>query len=270
MSQTRWASLRSTRYNLGVDDLLGTLERYYDTVPRADASAEEVGPFTVFLRRSSADWPYYARPRLGHAGPFALEAVHRVRERQREVGAPEALEWVHETTPELTPAVRAAGLAVEEHPLMVLDRLVAAPPPQGCTLRMLGPADEAIREVQAAIDAGFGGVDRVNQDRRLGREPERLAAGTWRLVGAWDEVGAVGGGSHSPRGEVTELMGIAVLPRARRRGIGAAITASLVSDAQDVGVTTVFLSAGSQEVADVYARVGFRRIGTACVAEAAR
>ncbi|WP_407664330.1 hypothetical protein [Micromonospora parastrephiae] len=35
------------------------------------------------------------------------------------------------------------------------------------------------------------------------------------------------------------------------------------------GTDLVFLSAGSDEIARVYLRVGFRRIGTACIAEPA-
>ena len=60
-----------------------------------------------------------------------------------------------------------------------------------------------------------------------------------------------------------------MLPRARRHGVGAAITAALVADAHDRGVGTVFLSAGDDAVARVYERVGFVRVGTACIAEEA-
>ena len=37
----------------------------------------------------------------------------------------------------------------------------------------------------------------------------------------------------------------------------------------DLGTELVFLSAGSEEIARVYLRVGFRRMGTACIAEPA-
>jgi hypothetical protein len=40
-----------------------------------------------------------------------------------------------------------------------------------------------------------------------------------------------------------------------------------VGDARRRGVDTVFLSASSDDVARVYAKVGFRRVGTACTAE---
>jgi predicted GNAT family acetyltransferase len=65
---------------------------------------------------------------------------------------------------------------------------------------------------------------------------------------------------------VTEIVGVATLPAFRRRGIGAALTAFLTSDAGDRGVRTVFLSAGNEDVARVYERAGFRRIGTAYIA----
>jgi hypothetical protein len=44
------------------------------------------------------------------------------------------------------------------------------------------------------------------------------------------------------------------------------VTAALARHALDTGVDLVFLSAGSEDIARVYARVGFQRVGTACVA----
>jgi N-acetylglutamate synthase-like GNAT family acetyltransferase len=97
-----------------------------------------------------------------------------------------------------------------------------------------------------------------------------MRAGLLAEAGVFDAHGApLGGGSHNPRGRVTELAGIAVLPRARKRGVGAALTAALVEDARARGVETVFLSAQDDAVARVYERVGFVRVGTACIAEPA-
>lgn len=59
-----------------------------------------------------------------------------------------------------------------------------------------------------------------------------------------------------------------MLPRWRRRGVGAALTAVLVDDAHTSGAATVFLSAGTPSVARVYERVGFGPVGTACIVEA--
>jgi GNAT superfamily N-acetyltransferase len=251
------------------ENLLDEIERYYDEVPRASATAEDLGPFTLFLRTDQRSWPYYARPRLGAHGSITLEEVRRVQDRQREAGAPEAFEWVEETTPGLVPVLRAAGLVVLEHPLMVLEQSLDVVPPDGVELLPLAAddAEDLLAGATSAVGAGFGDTDDLGEPGPVDLLRGRLRTGLVRLVGAFDETGPVGGGSHGPRGAVTELTGIAVLPRARSRGIGAAITAALVTDAAGLGVRTVFLSAGSPRVADIYARVGFVRIGTACVAE---
>jgi predicted GNAT family acetyltransferase len=70
-------------------------------------------------------------------------------------------------------------------------------------------------------------------------------------------------------GGVSEIVGVATLPAFRRRGLAAVVVDCLIDHALAHGVTTVFLSAGSDDVARVYARLGFRRVGTACTAEPA-
>jgi ribosomal protein S18 acetylase RimI-like enzyme len=248
-----------------VSDLLETLETYYDSVPRASATVEEVGPLTLFVKGRPGGWDYYARPRLGLTDDVRREDVDRVRARQRELGVPENLEWVHETTPSMLAAVRASGLPVDECPLLVLPE-DAAPARVNGTVRVLGPDDD-LGAVVSAVHAGFDGTDET-VPRTATRQSALIRAGLLAMAAAYDEQGAVvGGGSHGPRGTTTELTGIAVLPRARRRGVGAAITAALVADARSRGVRTVFLSAQDDTVARVYERVGFVRVGTACIAE---
>ena len=256
------------------DDVLARLEAYYDTAPRANATTEEVGPFTSFLKASPDGWGYYARPRLGLAGNITAADVDALRARRRSLGEGEDLEWVHETTPSLLAAARASGLAVHECPLLVLadpspgwqsDRRVA----QEVTghAAVLGPDDD-LDTVVGAIHAGFEGTDEATP-RPADRHRRMIRAGLLTLAAAYDGRGAVvGGGSHGPRGDTTELTGIAVLPRARRQGLGAAVTAALVADARARDVRTVFLSAQDDTVARVYERVGFARVGTACIAEA--
>ena len=60
------------------------------------------------------------------------------------------------------------------------------------------------------------------------------------------------------------MTGVGTLPSARRRGIGVALTGRLVEDARGRGAAIVFLSAADDDVARLYERLGFRRIGTAC------
>jgi predicted GNAT family acetyltransferase len=98
---------------------------------------------------------------------------------------------------------------------------------------------------------------------------DRAAKSFSVTIAAVDETGPVAVGTHQPVGFVTEIVGVATLPVARRRGIAAALTAALVADAAKRGVTTIFLSADSDDVARIYERAGFRRIGSAGAAESA-
>ena len=249
--------------------LLTTLETYYDAAPRPMATTEEIGPFTLFLRSDDDGWPFYARPTLGNDGPFTAGHVDLVRERQRELKVPEAFEWVHESAPTLLAAARESGLHVAECQLLVLPGgadTVTPPVPEGVEVRVLTPDSPDLASAAAAVSAGFRGRDEL-EERSTGGMPELMRSGLLAMAGAYDGQGAVGGGSHSPRGTTTELAGIAVVPRARTQGIGGAITAALVADARRRGIDTVFLSAQDDTVARVYERIGVQRVGTACIAE---
>lgn len=265
--------------------LLANLEAYYDTVPRAACRAEDFGSLTLFVREGQG-YHYYARPTLGHPRPVRVNDVEAVRDRQRELGVPEAFEWVAQTTPSLRAAATAAGLRVHEHPLMVLDHTSAdldAPVPDGLAVRLLGPDDPCLASAVAVPSLAFAeGGTRIGAagrreleectalvvlDGSAERIADRLRAGLTALAAVLDGTAALSAGQHNPVGTTTEIVGVGTLPAARRRGLGRAVTAALVADARARGVETVFLSAGDDDVARMYARIGFRRVGTALIAE---
>ena len=93
---------------------------------------------------------------------------------------------------------------------------------------------------------------------------ERIRAGIERHGDRRDDDGPVAVGTLRPSGDVAEIVAVATLPAARRRGFGAAITAALVEHALAHGIKTLFLSAADDDVARVYERLGFRRAATAC------
>ncbi|MGK5732650.1 GNAT family N-acetyltransferase [Streptomyces sp. URMC 124] len=269
--------------------LLDRLEGYYDSVPRSTARAEDFGPLTLFVREGEG-WPYYARPARGPAGagPVTAADVLRVLARQRELGLPESFEWVAETTPALRAAVEEAGLTVHDHPLMVLDpgTATAAPPlPEGLAVRLLGPDDPALPSAvalgplafsQLGTAVGTTGTEelaaaerRALRDGTADRLAARIRAGLTVMAAVVRGDTALCSGMHQPVGAVTELVGIGTLPALRRQGLGLAVTAALVADARSRGAETVFLSAGDDDVARVYARAGFRRAATALIAEPA-
>ncbi|MFJ6196416.1 GNAT family N-acetyltransferase [Micromonospora sp. NPDC092111] len=268
--------------------LFARLERFYDAVPRDAARPEEHGALVLFVRDGDG-WPFYARPRLDATEPPSLADVNVVRERQRELGQPETFEWVHETTPELLATARAAGLSVLEAPLLVLDPSTL-PDPATLTdvrLRMLAPdapgfaLDVAARRAVAAVGFSAAGTARseagpAQRDAALTEldvaalDEERARIADGRRLSAVAETpaeGVLASGMAMRVGDVAEIAGVATLPAARRRGLAAAVTATLARALLDAGTDLVFLSAGSEEIARVYLRVGFRRIGTACIAE---
>lgn len=242
------------------------------------ARAETFGPLLLYV--GEGPWRFYGRPAPGATGATAAD-VAAVRARQRELRVAEALEWVEETSPWLAAAAEAAGMTVQRLPLMGLRSPQDAAPPEGVTVRVLEAGDAALAAARAVADVGFaapgtavGEAGAADRDRAAPTLPRaelafadrRVRQGLSVIVVAEDEDGPVAVGGHNPVGGVTELTGIATLPTARRRGIGAAVTAKLAADARARGVELVFLTAGSEEIARVYERAGFERVGTGCTA----
>ncbi|MEU8675550.1 GNAT family N-acetyltransferase [Streptomyces sp. NPDC048560] len=266
--------------------LLEQIERYYDAVPRHSARVEELGALTLFVREGRG-WPFYARPARGWTGEVSAAAVARVRARQRELAVPESFEWIDEVTPTLRAAVEGAGLVVHEHPLMVLDpdaRVTGAEAVSGdSAVRILGPDDPALASALAVPHLAFAepgtgvGAAGVAELAEIVRSQEgdgsveplvaRIRAGLTSVAAVVKDGAALCAGQHQPVGTVSEIVGVGTLPAARRRGFGLSVTVALVADARSRGVETIFLSAGDDDVARLYARLGFRRVATALIAE---
>lgn len=268
--------------------LLDRLEEYYDAVPRHGARVEDHGPLTLFVREGKG-WPFYARPAREWSGPLDAADVQKVRARQRELGIPESFEWVAETTPTLRAAVEESGLVVHEHPLMVLDPGTPAAPVEelsgGIAVRIVGADDPMLSSALAiphlafaepGTHVGRAGTPQLAEavatglvDGSVERAIVRIRAGLTVVAAAVEGAAALSAGQHQPLAGVSEIVGVGTLPTARRRGLALAVTAALVADARSRGAATVFLSAGDDDVARIYARLGFRTIGTALIAEPA-
>lgn len=252
---------------------LQRLEQYYDAVPRLSGHTEDFGPLTLFIR-DDGGYPYYARPTLGSQEPLTVGQVDAVRARQRELGLPESFEWVAETTPGLKAAVAESGLRIAECPLLVLrSGPPVAPTPTVSLLDADSPALASALAVQRlAFSQNAAGrlelaeeIAKVKADGAVSLAQGRLRSNATVFAAAIDHGVAVSAGQHNPVGAVTEIVGIGTLPSERRRGLGAAVTAALVEEARSRGVQTIFLSAADEEVARIYGRLGFRRVGTAMI-----
>jgi len=266
------------------DEVIERIDAFCDVVPRRRARADEFGPLVLFVP-TGPGWPYYARPRRGSRSPVTAADIRVVRARQRELIIPESFEWIEQVAPEMAAAAAEAGLQVHRHPLMVLSPPPRTPVlPPDLTVRVVSPEDQELDRIwavpavafghpgTAAGEAGQAERDKIAADHDGGTMAmlrERLRSGHSVLAAASGPDGPLAAGSCQAVDGAAEITGVGVLPSSRRQGLGAAVTALLAGDALDRGVETVFLSASDDAVARVYARIGFREIGTAMIAEPA-
>ena len=256
-------------------ELFRRIDAYLDAVPRFAVRTEQIGPFTLFANEGHG-WRYYARPTPGETA-FSREEVDAVLERQRALDQPLEFEWMVDVSPGVGPACEQAGLAVHDMPLMHLPReqLRDATPPPGSAIAFATPDDDLAMFTAVAVvgfgvhgtGRGAGGHDEVASAARaidantVEFTRGRIERGLTVVAVATIEGAPVATGSHQPIDAVTEIVGVACIPEFRRRGFGAAVAGALARDAFDRGVTTVFLSADDDDVARVYARLGFVEIG---------
>jgi predicted N-acetyltransferase YhbS len=259
--------------------LLDTVERYFAAAPLPDGHLAAAGALDVPV--TDPAWPYPARPRPG-AGPVTADDVAAAVALQGGAGLPVALEWVVERSPETAAAARARGLAVEELPLLVAADPVEILPPPGVRLFLVGAEDPQLPRYQRVAETAFahpGGVADVGEAPagpasgtagRVRALRERIAAGRTVMMVAIEDGVPVAVGSHQPVAvdgrEVSEVVGVATLPRLRARGLGAALASALVAHARE-SADLVFLTAGDDDVARVYERAGFARLATTGVAD---
>jgi GNAT superfamily N-acetyltransferase len=259
--------------------LLECIERYFAAAPLPDARIEAAGALDVPI--GDPAWPYPARPRSG-AGRVTADDVRAAIALQEAAGLPAAVEWVPEGSQETAAAARAAGLAVEELPLLVAVDPVELLLPAGVRLYLVGADDPELPRYQWVAATAFahpGGpcdvldVPLDTSAEGLARTAalrERIASGRTVMMVAVENGEPVAVGSHQPVDidgtEVSEVVGVATLPRLRGRGLGAGITSALVAHATETA-DMVFLAAGDDDVARIYERVGFARLATTAVAE---
>ncbi|KAB1144714.1 GNAT family N-acetyltransferase [Streptomyces luteolifulvus] len=262
------------------------IETYYAAVPLLFAEAEDFGPLRLFVRREPGapyyGGPHHASPTPSSSSPVTAEDIARVRARQRELGVPDAFEWLAEAAPSLRTIVEEAGLPVAERPLMVLDPDHRLPPqslPEGVTIRTVAADDPALPAVLALPGLAFAAPGSAGESAgptELALAAEKLAvdgtteatrpslrAGHKTLIAAFAPDGTpLAAGHYHPADATTEIGGICTLATARRQGLGAAVTTALAGHAREHGVRTIFLAYAEDAAARLYARLGFRPAGT--------
>lgn len=257
------------------------LDAYFDAAPRPDTDPVDTGAFTLFVSRTP--WSYYARPALAHHEPITSADLDRLGKACVEHGVDLAIEWAHEVHPELAELAAAYGLEVSTHALMVAAASdVVAPEVGGVRLRVVDADAPALLSGRAVADVSFtfggtatGPVGATERDAvveglqadLVDHLRDRDRRGLTITVVAESEGGVLAVGSYQPIGETAEVVGVATLPAARRRGLAAAVTGLLARHALERGVRNLLLSAQDDDVTRIYERIGFRRVGSTHAAE---
>ena len=169
------------------------------------------------------------------------------------------LEFVAECAPGLEEALAADGFTLQgRYPVMTLlaEQLREVPAPDGVVIaRVLEGGD--VRALLATAAEAFG--DGPPTDAQVA-----AYGGRGHLARAEGE--PAGAAFHSALADgVSELGGIGVRERFRRRGIAAALTGASAAAAVAAGAQLCFLTPGDDGAERVYARAGFARAGTTMV-----
>jgi ribosomal protein S18 acetylase RimI-like enzyme len=243
------------------DGVVARVDAFLDATVADSTDRVDVGPMRVLLSRRP--WPYYARPRaeLDLSAPSAVtvDDVEAAAVALTVAGAPVAFEWVRERVPSMDAAVAAYGLEAETAPLLVR-RAEPQPAPalDGISLRRLAPDEDAVAQAAQVVATAFGSPYVEEHDHIR----SRIARGL-NVTAVAETAGGVvvGAATLQPIGATAEIVGVAVLPQHRRRGVGGALTRFLVGEATELGVETVVLSA-SPDAIGVYEALGFVTVAT--------
>jgi predicted GNAT family acetyltransferase len=182
-------------------------------------------------------------------------ALRAAEERFRSRGRALGVKVVVGRTPGVEAAVRSLGLErVIAEPVMAvsLADVVSGPAPAGVSIRRLTTTDD--REAAVGIEVEVFGSQRPVAEALLPRSDPTMRS----YVATLDGVPAAA--AHVRRHErVVGVFGVGTAERARRRGIGAAITSFAALDHLDVADLAWLESSDAGR--SVYERIGFRTIG---------
>lgn len=238
------------------------IQAYLRVAASHGREVEQIGPFLATFSLHS-DNPYinYAIPDDG-AAPTAADVAALIDAYRRRDRKPR-LEYIAQLAPEVESALLAAGFEVETRPpLMICTPGQQRPQPLPPGIELLLPtSDDELLGMIAAQNEAF---DAPPPDAEsVARARASIADGQIAVFAREIETGEpVGGGMCTvPYQGLTEVAGIGVRARFRRRGVAAALTARLTEEAFNAGVTLAFLMAAAEPEARIYARSGFTLIG---------
>ena len=220
-----------------------------------------IGPFVCrFNPNWSSPYANYAVPD-DHAEPSPADVralITEFRDRDRRP----RLEFLPGCAPDVEKALLTAGFEVESRsPIMACQPRNLAVPDPVPGLEFREPrSDDDLDDLFAIQHRAF--EEPGDPEPGAGAGARRIYENGGIVVLAMFRGEPAGGGSCSaPVDGLTELAGVAVADRFRRRGIGAALSAYLTSRAHRRGYRLVWLEPADDSVERIYAGIGYRTIG---------
>lgn len=220
-----------------------------------------VGPFVCRFNLSWAS-PYanYAIPD-DHAEPTqddiqALITTFRQHDRKPRI------EYLPACAPAVEKTLLSAGFEIEDRPPVMAclpQNLVMPEPVPGLEFRE-PRSDDDLDELAAIQHRAFG--EPGDPEPGSGAGARRIYEnGGIVVLALYRGEPAAGGSCSAPVDGMTELGGIAVAARFRRRGIGAAVSADLTARAHQRGYRLTWLEPADESVERIYASIGYRPVG---------
>jgi len=243
--------------------VLERIQAYVRRYAVEQRQVERTGPFlATFGRYSNGPYLNYAVPD-DHAEPTLAEVARLAASYQRRSLRPR-VELVPELAPAAAETLMRAGFEDEGVlQLMVCEPATIVEPGAPAGIELAAPRSESEYMAFVGVRQQAFGEPGGPTAADAARTRSNVEGGGLAVVALDTSSGQVvaSGACLIPYGAVSELTSVGVLPRFRRRGIGALVTSALAREAFKCGVEIVYLCPAHDEGERVYERVGFARAG---------
>jgi ribosomal protein S18 acetylase RimI-like enzyme len=239
-----------------------------EAVVRAGGEVYRIGPFEAYLHPDPHALGFeYAQP------IEPLPARHEIVTSLRHLkdlfagrALPLSIEFNTPLFPGLADILEAEGLALSDRePLLVLDPSGFTPSRKtGVEVRFLQADDadatlSAFARIFSEVLLEKPYAEAAQAVTRLRTEIERSGGNSHAL--AWLAGAPVGTGFISVLDDVAEITRVATVPSARRRGVAATLTSSMLESAFASGARVAWLTAAGRPAQALYENLGFRLAG---------
>jgi ribosomal protein S18 acetylase RimI-like enzyme len=235
------------------------IQSYLRTTAHGFWEAVPIPPFTAFFNpRDPLRYLNYAIPDERAEGDLSAP-LEELRETFRSRDRLPRFEYVEGFAPGLAGSLEAVGFEVElRAPLMTCPAGEIAAPPRVQGLTVVPAVDDPRATITVGNRAFGAGDEPEASDDDVSEWLVRAETRGLSLLGLLDSEPVAIASATPPLDGLSEVAGVGVLERARRRGVGAAMTAAAARAAAAEGAELLFLSPGSDGAQAVYTRVGFR------------